>query len=99
MADNPSTSVTRLCPTFHLFCAVAVCAGVAAGTLLPFTFNAPWIDLIGASPLMFIPNALAASFAACALIAVRPALNMTLIAAVCLSTLFLGLGHMGRWIW
>lgn len=42
MADNPSTSVTRLWPTFHLFCAVAVCVGVAAGTLLPFTFNAPW---------------------------------------------------------
>ena len=82
-----------------------VCLLIVSSLLLvpndacPNPFNAPWIDLIGASPLMFIPNALAASFAACALLAVRPALNMTLIAAVCLSTLFLGLGHMGRWIW
>jgi hypothetical protein len=62
-------------------------------------FNSRWIEWIGASPLMFIPNVLAILFAAGGLLGVRP--NMALVAtlAICVSTLGLGLGHISRVIW
>jgi hypothetical protein len=62
-------------------------------------FNAWWIETIGASPLMFVPNLYASLFAAAALLGVRPRLNVAAVAAACLGVTLLGLGHMTRLIW
>ncbi len=62
-------------------------------------FNYWWLRTIGASPLMFVPNMYAALFCVAALRGVRPRLNTIGLAAICLSTAMLGLGHMSRVIW
>jgi hypothetical protein len=98
-----------------LACAVADArgrAGAALGGLLVLApvllwpnddcanpFNVWWIDAIGASPLMYVPNALAILFGVAALRGVRPRWNTLCLAVVCLAALVLGLGHRTRLIW
>lgn len=62
-------------------------------------FNAWWIETIGASPLMFVPNLYASLFGVAALLGVRPRLNVAAVAVACLGVTLLGLGHMTRLIW
>lgn len=62
-------------------------------------FNAWWIEAIGASPLMFVPNLYASLFATAALLGVRPRWNVAAVAVACLGVILLGLGHMTRLIW
>ncbi len=62
-------------------------------------FNYWWLRTIGASPLMFVPNMYAALFCVAILRGVRPRLNTFVLAAVCVSTAMLGLGHMSRIVW
>jgi hypothetical protein len=62
-------------------------------------FNVWWIERIGASPLMYVPNVLAILFAAAALQGRRRRWNTALLASVCVATLMLGLGHRTRLIW
>lgn len=62
-------------------------------------FNEQWIDTIGASPLMFVPNLYAILFGTAALLGVRRRFSLLALAAACCGTLLLGLGHMTRVIW
>jgi hypothetical protein len=62
-------------------------------------FNEWWITTLGASPLMFVPNLYAIVFGLGALLGVRTRLGTVAVAAVCLGTALLGLGHMTRTIW
>lgn len=62
-------------------------------------FNEWWIATLGASPLMFVPNLYAIVFGLGALLGVRTRLGTLAVAAVCLGTALLGLGHMTRTIW
>ena len=62
-------------------------------------FNRWWIEVLGASPLMYVPNVLATLFAVAALRGTRPRWNTACLAAVCLASLALGLGHRARLIW
>lgn len=62
-------------------------------------FNAGWIALCGASPLMFVPNLYASLFAAAALLGVRPKWNLLCLIAACAGVALLGLGHATRVIW
>ncbi len=62
-------------------------------------FNAWWIQSIGASPLMYLPNALAILFGGAALRGIRPLTNILVIIGICASTLLLGLGHQAGIIW
>jgi hypothetical protein len=62
-------------------------------------FNSWWLRTLGASPLMYVPNMYAGLFAVAALEGVDRRLNTAALAAVCVSTALLGLGHMSRVIW
>lgn len=62
-------------------------------------FNAGWIALCGASPLMFVPNLYASLFAAAALLGVYPRWNFFCLVASCVGVALLGLGHATRVIW
>lgn len=62
-------------------------------------FNVWWIDAIGFSPLMFVPNAIGAICVRSALTGATPWLALAGLVNVCLSTLFLGLGHRTDIIW
>lgn len=62
-------------------------------------FNTWWLRMLGASPLMYVPNMYAALFAVAALEGVDRRLNTAALGAVCVSTALLGLGHMSRVIW
>ena len=62
-------------------------------------FNTWWIDTVGASPLMFVPNLFASLFGIAALLGIRPRWNTAALAAACVGVTLLGLGHMTRVIW
>ena len=62
-------------------------------------FNTWWIDTVGASPLMFVPNLYASLFGIAALLGIRPRWNTAALAAACVGVTLLGLGHMTRVIW
>lgn len=62
-------------------------------------FNTWWVQVIGASPLMFLPNAFVGIFVVAGLRGVWPRANLMLAAGVTLATLVLGLGHIYRFIW
>jgi hypothetical protein len=62
-------------------------------------FNYWWIDTIGASPLMYVPNMYAALFVTCGLYGVLPKSAGFLIICICLGSLLLGLGHQLGIIW
>ena len=56
-------------------------------------FNYWWIEHIGASPLMFVPNVMAAILASFILQGITPRLNVAALTGVCLCTLALGMSH------
>lgn len=62
-------------------------------------FNEWWIEACGASPLMFVPNLIAIVIGCAVLRGVRPLAGVLLLAATCLATLLLGLGHRTGLIW
>jgi hypothetical protein len=62
-------------------------------------FNFWWIDKIGASPLMYVPNVYAAFFVVCGLLGVHPKGVVLLLLGICTASLLLGLGHQFRIIW
>ena len=62
-------------------------------------FNTWWIDTVGASPLMFVPNLYSSLFGIAALLGIRPRWNTAALAAACVGVTLLGLGHMTRVIW
>jgi hypothetical protein len=62
-------------------------------------FNYWWLSSIGASPLMFIPNAYAILFGVGTLLRVNMKLNTFAVMAICVSVTLLGLGHITRVIW
>ncbi len=62
-------------------------------------FNAWWIDQIGASPLMYVPNVMAVILAVRVLRSERAGFQLWLLAGVCLSTLLLGMSHRTGLVW
>ncbi len=62
-------------------------------------FNLRWIRMVGASPLMFIPNVVVILLAAAAFLGIRATTACVTATMVCLSTLVLGLGHLTGIIW
>jgi hypothetical protein len=62
-------------------------------------FNAWWIEVIGASPAMFLPVIYAVLFATSALLGVLPRANLGVLVVLGGGTLFLGFGHIFRFIW
>ena len=62
-------------------------------------FNYWWIDTVGASPLMYVPNLYAALFVTSGLYGARPKIAVFLTMGICLAILLLGLGHQFRIIW
>src|SRR5215216_3344597 len=62
-------------------------------------FNYWWIEKIGASPLMYVPNVYAALFVTSGIYGVRPKSAIFLTMGICLASLVLGLGHQFRIIW
>lgn len=59
----------------------------------PNMFNLWWIRLLGASPLMYIPNLWALQLGACGLCGIHTRLNTLFVGCVCVATLALGIGH------
>ena len=62
-------------------------------------FNYWWIEKIGASPLMYVPNSYTAMFVACGLLGVHSKGVTLLSFGTCLGSLFLGIGHLLKIIW
>ena len=62
-------------------------------------FNRPWNNLIGASPLMFAPNAGVLLIGYCALQGILPPTSLIVMTGANLFVLFLGLGHLTRVVW
>ena len=62
-------------------------------------FNYWWINTVGASPLMYVPNLYAALFVICGLYGAHPKTAIFLTMGICLASLLLGLGHQFRIIW
>lgn len=65
----------------------------------PNPFNETWIAVIGASPLMFLPNLYAGLFGTAALVGFRPRLSALALAGTCVAVALLGLGHSAKIIW
>jgi hypothetical protein len=62
-------------------------------------FNYWWIDTIGASPLMYVPNMYAALFVTCGLSGIHTKSAGFLTLSICIASLMLGLGHQLGIIW
>ena len=62
-------------------------------------FNYWWIEKVGASPLMYVPNLYAALFVACGLHGIHPKGVTVLAMCICVSSLLLGIGHQLGIIW
>ncbi len=62
-------------------------------------FNEWWIEHVGASPLMYIPNMIAVILASSALRGVRPRLSLWSLAGVCVATFLLGMSHRTGIVW
>ena len=65
----------------------------------PNDFNLPWMQWIGASPLMFMPNSVVLLIGYCGLHGIRPRVGILLMAGINVCVLLLGLGHLTRIIW
>ncbi len=65
----------------------------------PNPFNETWLAVIGASPLMFLPNVYGSLFGLAALLGVKPRLSVLALAGTCVAVTLLGLGHLTRVIW
>ena len=62
-------------------------------------FNYWWIETVGASPLMYVPNLYVALFVACGLYGIHPKGVAILTMSICLASLMLGMGHQLGIIW
>lgn len=62
-------------------------------------FNYWWIETIGASPLMYVPNMYAALFVTCGLHGIHPRAVGFLTTCICIGSLLLGIGHQLGIIW
>ena len=62
-------------------------------------FNYWWIETIGASPLMYVPNMYAALFVTCGLHGIPPRAVGFLTTCICIGSLLLGIGHQLGIIW
>ncbi|MGD8499180.1 MAG: hypothetical protein PVJ86_00950 [Phycisphaerales bacterium] len=62
-------------------------------------FNLPWIEWIGASPLMFMPNSVVLLIGYCGLHGIWPRVGILLTAGINICVLGLGLGHLTKLIW
>ena len=62
-------------------------------------FNIWWIDSIGASPLMYIPNVLAVMIASAILRGRDSRLGLWLLTGVCVAVFLLGMSHRLRIVW
>lgn len=62
-------------------------------------FNLPWIQWVGASPLMFMPNSVVLLIAYSALQGIRPRISILLMAVINIGVFLLGLGHLTKFIW
>ena len=62
-------------------------------------FNQSWIQRIGASPLMFMPNSVVLLIGYCALHGIWPRVSTLLIAAINIGVSMLGLGHVTGIVW
>lgn len=62
-------------------------------------FNLWWLKVVGASPLMYVPNLYAILFGACGLLGIHTGLNLLLVAGIVAGALLLGLGHQTRLLW
>lgn len=62
-------------------------------------FNTWWIETVGASPLMYVPNMYAALFVASGLAGIHPKSNILITTGICLGSLLLGIGHQLGIIW
>jgi len=62
-------------------------------------FNQTWIEWIGASPLIFMPNSVVLLIGYCALYGIFPRLSMLLIAAIDVCVILLGLVHVTGIVW
>ena len=65
----------------------------------PNDFNLPWMQWIGASPLMFMPNSVVLLIGYCGLHGIWPRVGILLMAGINVCVLLLGLGHLTRIIW
>jgi hypothetical protein len=62
-------------------------------------FNRLWIELIGASPLMFMANSAAILIGCCGIFGIRPKASIAAISYINGCTLAVGLGHLTGIIW
>ena len=65
----------------------------------PNDFNLPWIQWVGASPLMFMPNSVVILIGYCGLHGIWPRVGILLMAGINVGVLLLGLGHLTKLIW
>jgi hypothetical protein len=62
-------------------------------------FNLWWLEVVGASPLMYVPNLYAILFGASGLLGVHTGLNLVLVVGIVVGALLLGIGHQMRILW
>jgi hypothetical protein len=62
-------------------------------------FNHPWLGWLGASPLMFLGNAVVLLIGYCGLNGLRPRLSAMMMGLIACGVLLLGLGHQSKLIW
>jgi len=62
-------------------------------------FNRPWLQGIGASPLMFMPNSIVVLIGYCGLYGVWPWFGTILMLLINLCVFLLGLGHLTKVVW
>ena len=62
-------------------------------------FNRPWINWIGASPLMFMPNSVVVLIGYCGLHGIWPRVGIFLMAVINACVFLLGLGHLTKVVW
>ena len=63
------------------------------------SFNQPWIQWMGASPLMFMPNSVVILIGHCGLHGIWPRVSILLMAVINVCVFALGLGHLSGVIW
>src|SRR3972149_1663087 len=62
-------------------------------------FNRPWVNLIGASPMMFLANSVVLLIGYCTLHGIRPRVGIGLMSFINFCVLLLGLGHITHVVW
>ena len=62
-------------------------------------FNRPWVEWIGASPLMFMPNSVVLLVGVCCLHGLRPTASIVAMTLINGGVLLLGIGHLTRVVW